>query len=186
MINLSVIVPFFNEEQFLDESVNRLLSNDIYTSIYLIDNNSTDNSYEIAKNLASNNEKIELFKTGKNKGKGSALAFSKNLIQTSHVVIHDADLEYFPEDIIEMFDLAKQNQKSPKELTQVRDKITSKVSSTLGKKMDVKGLINKIPDSGKMSDMIGKSANKMTQMLKDPKTTDKFNKIFDMIGTVQK
>ena len=75
MINLSVIVPFFNEEQFLDDSVNRLLSNDIYTSIYLIDNNSTDNSYEIAKNLADNNEKIELFKTGKNKGKGSVLAF---------------------------------------------------------------------------------------------------------------
>ena len=26
-------------------------------------------------------------------------------------MIHDADLEYFPEDIIEMFELAKQNQK---------------------------------------------------------------------------
>ena len=112
MINLSVIVPFFNEEQFLDDSVNRLLSNDIYTSIYLIDNNSTDNSNEIAKSLAGRYEKIELFKTGKNKGKGSALAFSKNLINTSHVVIHDADLEYFPEDIIEMFELAMQNQKS--------------------------------------------------------------------------
>ena len=112
MINLSVIVPFFNEEQFLNDSVNRLLSNDIYTSIYLIDNNSTDNSNEIAKSLAGRYEKIELFKTGKNKGKGSALAFSKNLINTSHVVIHDADLEYFPEDIIEMFELAKQNQKS--------------------------------------------------------------------------
>ena len=92
--------------------MNRLLSNDIYTSIYLIDNNSTDNSHEIAKNLAGKYEKIELFKTGKNKGKGSALAFSKNLIHTSHVVIHDADLEYFPEDIIEMFELAKQNQNS--------------------------------------------------------------------------
>ena len=62
--------------------------------------------------MAGKYEKIELFKTGKNKGKGSALAFSKNLIHTSHVVIHDADLEYFPEDIIEMFDLAKQNQNS--------------------------------------------------------------------------
>ncbi len=112
MINLSVIVPFFNEEQFLDASVNRLLSNDIYTSIYLIDNNSTDNSYEIGKNLAGKYEKVELLKTGKNKGKGSVLAFSKNLITTSHVVIHDADLEYFPEDIIEMFELAKQNQRS--------------------------------------------------------------------------
>ena len=112
MINLSVIVPFFNEEQFLAESVNRLLSNDIYSSIYLIDNNSNDNSYNIAKDLETKHEKIELHKTKKNKGKGAVLEFGRNLIKTSHVVIHDADLEYFPEDIIEMFDLAKQNQKS--------------------------------------------------------------------------
>jgi len=99
----------------------------------------------------------------------------------------EQQMKGFAQTIVPQFkSFAKQNQKSPKELTQVRDKITSKVSSTLGKKMDVKGLINKIPDSGKMSDMIGKSANKMTKMLKDPKTTDKFNKIFDMIGTVQK
>ena len=112
MINLSVIVPFFNEEQFLEESVNRLLSNDVYSSIYLIDNNSTDNSYEIAKNLETQHSKIELHKTNKDRGKGSALSFSRGLIKTSHVVIHDADLEYFPKDIIEMFDLAKKNQDS--------------------------------------------------------------------------
>ena len=112
MINLSVIVPFFNEEQFLEESVNRLLSNDVYSSIYLIDNNSTDNSYEIAKNLETQHNKIELYKTNEDKGKGSALRFSKGLIKTSHVVIHDADLEYFPKDIVEMFDLAKKNQDS--------------------------------------------------------------------------
>ena len=112
MINLSVIVPFFNEEQFLAESVNRLLSNDIYSSIYLIDNNSNDNSYNIAKDLETKHEKIELHKTKKNKGKGAALEFGRNLIKTSHVVIHDADLEYFPEDIIEMFDVAQANQNS--------------------------------------------------------------------------
>ena len=81
---------------------------------------------------------------------------------------------------------AKQNQKSPKELTKMRDGITSKVMTTLGKKMDVKGLVDKIPDSQKMSDMVGKMQGKMSQKLKDPKTTNKFNKIFDMIGTVQK
>ena len=112
MINLSVIVPFFNEEQFLAESVNRLLSNDIYSSIYLIDNNSNDNSYNIAKDLETKHEKIELHKTKKNKGKGAVLEFGRNLIKTSHVVIHDADLEYFPEDIIEMFDVAQTNQNS--------------------------------------------------------------------------
>ena len=112
MINLSVIVPFFNEEQFLEESVDRLLSHDIYSSIYLIDNNSTDNSYNIAKNLETQHKKIELHKTNKKKGKGSALGFSRSLIKTSHVVIHDADLEYFPEDIVEMFDAAQTNQNS--------------------------------------------------------------------------
>ena len=81
---------------------------------------------------------------------------------------------------------AKQNQKSPKELTKMRDGITSKVMTTLGKKMDVKGLVDKIPDSQKMSDMVGKMQGKMSQKLKDPKTSEKFNKIFDMISTMQK
>ena len=53
-----------------------------------------------------------LYKTNKKKGKGSALGFSRSLIKTSHVVIHDADLEYFPEDIVEMFDVAQTNQNS--------------------------------------------------------------------------
>ena len=31
------------------------------------------------------------------------------MIKTSHVVIHDADLEYFPDDILEMFKLVEHN-----------------------------------------------------------------------------
>ena len=107
MINLSVIVPFFNEEKFLEQSVNRLLENNIYEEILLIDNNSTDNSYNIAKKLSEHNQNIYLYKTNKEKGKGVALSHAKELITTSHVVIHDADLEYFPEDISEMFEISK-------------------------------------------------------------------------------
>ena len=44
MVSLSVIVPFYNEENLLENSVNRLLENNIYNQIILIDNNSTDNS----------------------------------------------------------------------------------------------------------------------------------------------
>ena len=107
MINLSVIVPFYNEENFLEQSVNRLLENNIYEEILLIDNNSTDNSYNIAKKLSENSKNIYLYKTNKEKGKGAALSHAKELITTSHVVIHDADLEYFPEDICEMFEVSK-------------------------------------------------------------------------------
>ena len=112
MINLSVIVPFYNEEQFLETSVNRLLDNNIYSEILLVDNNSTDKSYEIAKRLEVDNKNIKLFKTDESKGKGVVLSFSRNIVNTSHVVIHDADLEYFPDDILEMFEAAKQNKTS--------------------------------------------------------------------------
>ena len=106
MNNLTVIVPFFNEEVYLEKSVNRLLNIKIYDSIILIDNNSSDQSLEIAKNLAQKNKNIDLYQTDETQGKGVALNLSQNLITTTHVVIHDADLEYFPEDIAEMFSLS--------------------------------------------------------------------------------
>jgi len=106
--NLTVIVPFFNEEVYLEKSVNRLLKIKIYDSIILIDNNSSDQSFEIAKNLAQKNKNIDLYQTDKTQGKGVALNSSQNLITTTHVVIHDADLEYFPEDIAEMFSLSEE------------------------------------------------------------------------------
>ena len=108
MNNLTVIVPFFNEEVYLEKSVNRLLNIKIYDSIILIDNNSSDQSLEVAKNLAHKNKNIDLYQTDETQGKGVALNFSQNLITTTHVVIHDADLEYFPEDIVEMFSLSKE------------------------------------------------------------------------------
>ena len=108
METLTVIVPFHNEEKFLEQSVNRLLSDNIFEKILLIDNNSSDDSINIAQKLVNTNKNIELYKTDKNKGKGVALSHAKQFITTTHVVIHDADLEYFPEDISEMFEVSKE------------------------------------------------------------------------------
>ena len=107
MINLSVIVPYFNEENLLKKSVNRLLENNIFEDIILIDNNSTESSLNIAKKLASNNKNIFSFKSDGRKGKGTALNYAREHITTSHVIVHDADLEYFPDDIFEMFEVSK-------------------------------------------------------------------------------
>jgi len=112
MISLTVIVPIYNEEQFLEQSVERLIDSDIYQKILLIDNNSSDMSYEISKNLQKKYRKVSIHKTSDIAGKGVVVSFAKKLIETSHVVIHDADLEYFPSDIVEMFELAKKNPKS--------------------------------------------------------------------------
>jgi glycosyltransferase involved in cell wall biosynthesis len=108
-MNLSVIIPFYNEEKYLETSVNRVLEIKNIEKIFLVNDGSTDDSLNIANKLANQNEIIEILSSASNFGKGNALKIAKQHIKTSHVVIHDADLEYFPEDIQEMFDVAIKN-----------------------------------------------------------------------------
>lgn len=53
-ISLSTIVPIYNEEQNLEESVNRLIKEPIFNKIVLVDDASEDSSLEIAKNIERN------------------------------------------------------------------------------------------------------------------------------------
>ena len=112
MKNLAVIIPFYNEKDFLEISLKRVTDLDIFDQIILTDDCSNDGSSEIALNLAKSNPIIEYTNGATNSGKGQALNNAKHLIRTSHVVIHDADLEYFPDDIVEMFNLVEDNPES--------------------------------------------------------------------------
>lgn len=112
MINLTAIVPFYNEENTLRQSVQRLLNEDIFSEIILSDDNSTDNSLEIAKTLSNEYQHIKYISSEKNLGKGNAINNAVGILNTSHVVIHDADLEYFPVDIVKMYEKALTNQNS--------------------------------------------------------------------------
>ena len=110
--NLTVIVPFYNEEKFLNESVMRLLEVNIFEKIILVNDNSNDKSFEIAEMLSQKYDIIHLINLEKQNGKGNAIKVSLNNIQTTHLIVHDADLEYFPHDIPEMFEIAKANPSS--------------------------------------------------------------------------
>ena len=91
--NLSVIVPFYNEEKFLNESVLRLLEVNIFEKIILVNDNSNDKSFEIAEMLSQKYDIIHLINLEKQNGKGNAIKVSLNNIQTTHLIVHDADLE---------------------------------------------------------------------------------------------
>lgn len=110
--NLSAIVPFYNEEKFLEASVLRLLETNIFEKIILVNDNSTDKSTEIAEMLCQKYEIINLINLKKQNGKGNAIKVALDNIQTTHLIVHDADLEYFPHDIPDMFDIAKTNPSS--------------------------------------------------------------------------
>ena len=109
-ISLTVIIPFYNESSYIQESIERVLELDIVDEIILSDDCSTDGSEKIAKEYAEKYKVISYIRSSENLGKGNALINSKNLISSSHVIIHDADLEYFPEDIIEMYQASLQNE----------------------------------------------------------------------------
>jgi len=102
-MNLTVLVPFFNEENTLRDSVIGVINELPESKIILIDDKSSDNSLNIAKELGRKFQNIKILENPSNLGKGSALKLSKDYIDTSHVIIHDADLEYFPKDIKNLF-----------------------------------------------------------------------------------
>ena len=107
MENLTVIVPFYNEENFLRESIERVLRATIADKLILVDDCSTDNSFDIATEITKDLKFVKIIQSKKNLGKGNALNLAKKLIDTTHVVIHDADLEYYPEDIKNMVEKVK-------------------------------------------------------------------------------
>ena len=108
-ISISVIVPFHNEEMTLEESVRSLIDNNIFKNIILVDDCSKDKSSEIALKIKSKHNFVEYIRLDKNYGKGHAVKKGIENIESSHIVIHDADLEYDPVDIAEMFEVTKTN-----------------------------------------------------------------------------
>ena len=55
MKNLAVIIPFYNEKDFLEISVQRVTDLNFFKQIILTDDCSTDGSSDIALELAKNN-----------------------------------------------------------------------------------------------------------------------------------
>ena len=112
MYSLDVIVPFFNEEKLLEKSVTNLIQANIHDKIYLVNNSSTDNSKGIAQLLSKGREDIIYLETNDSMGKGVGIQTAIQHLESTHTIIHDADLEYFPEDIKAMKKLSKKNENS--------------------------------------------------------------------------
>jgi len=106
MTTLTVIIPVYNEEDTLKESYSRLIEiDDIVTRIIIVDDYSSDSSPQIINDIKNQNTKVTVLKNPKNLGKGAALMKAQEFITTDFVVIHDADLEYFPNDLRNMYEL---------------------------------------------------------------------------------
>ena len=76
--SLSVVIPVFNEHKTIEQIFERVYNNQLVSEIILVDDCSTDGTFEIIKNIVNKelpNKKIEvkIYQNKKNMGKGSAL-----------------------------------------------------------------------------------------------------------------
>lgn len=102
---LSIIIPVFNEEEFLPELLRRVAAADVPgpREILIVDDGSTDGSGEIAAGFAARNPALaRVFQHGRNRGKGAAIRTALGHARGEFTIIQDADLEYDPREYVKL------------------------------------------------------------------------------------
>ena len=106
-INISVVIPTYNAEKsiylLLKSLFKELTLLKLSFEIIIVDDNSTDSSFEIANSFSQEHLQIIAIKTNNNEGKGNAVTTGAKKITTDYLIVHDADLEYFPSDIPDLY-----------------------------------------------------------------------------------
>ncbi len=102
-MKLSVLMPTFNEENYIEEIVSRVLTQKVEgineMELVIVDDASTDGTREKIEALCQRYEgKIKAFFHEKNAGKGAALKTAIKQMSGDICIIQDADLEYDPKD----------------------------------------------------------------------------------------
>jgi glycosyltransferase involved in cell wall biosynthesis len=92
---LSVIIPVYNERQWIREIVRRVAQVPIPKEIVIVDDYSTDGTREILRELEGH-EGVRVFYQPHNQGKGAALREGFQHATGSVLLVQDADLEYDP------------------------------------------------------------------------------------------
>lgn len=91
MIKLSIIVPVYNAEEFLEKCLMSLKNQTLKDiEILLVDDGSTDNSYEICKSFEASDSRIRVFKqenSGQSAARNRALSVSKG----EYIAFTDSD-----------------------------------------------------------------------------------------------
>ena len=103
-MNLSIIIPLYNEENLIKDvlkELNSLSYPDFVkkAEIIIVDDCSTDNSYSVVKEYSKDFSNIKIYRHDKNGGKGAAVHTGIKNATGDVFLVQDADLELSPVDI---------------------------------------------------------------------------------------
>lgn len=112
-MDISVIVPLFNEEESLaklSEWIDRVMKeNSLSYEIIMVDDGSKDDSWKVIEGLSENNPCIRGIKFRRNYGKSAALNVGFEHAEGDVVITMDADLQDSPDEIPDLFRMIKQD-----------------------------------------------------------------------------
>ena len=105
MIDLTIIIPVYNEIKTIEKLLNRVFKISIKKQIIVIDDASIDGTSKILKKYIKKIDKLITHKI--NKGKGAAIKSAQKYIRGKYTAIQDADLEYKPADLLKILNYIK-------------------------------------------------------------------------------
>jgi glycosyltransferase involved in cell wall biosynthesis len=110
-MDLSIIIPVFNEEDSLPELVawvtSVLKNQSIQYEIITVDDGSSDDSWKVIQDMSSSYHDLRAIRFRRNYGKAAALQSGFEAATGDVVVTMDADLQDNPEEIPELFRMIK-------------------------------------------------------------------------------
>ena len=109
-INLSVVMPVFNSEDYLNECLDSVLNQSLKNiEIICIDDRSTDNSFDILREYADKHKNIKVFRNDENRGAGFTRNRGLSYINGEYFAFVDSD-DFLDETAYEkVLDLVKSN-----------------------------------------------------------------------------
>jgi glycosyltransferase involved in cell wall biosynthesis len=112
-MDISVIVPLYNETESLPELaawIRRVIEANGYTyEILMVDDGSTDGSWDTVLSLSKENPAIHGISFRRNYGKSAALYEGFAAVQGDVVITMDADLQDSPDEIPELYRMIKED-----------------------------------------------------------------------------
>ncbi|MFA6514354.1 MAG: glycosyltransferase family 2 protein [Patescibacteria group bacterium] len=105
---LSIIVPIYNEENLVAESLPAIFELPINKEIIIVNDGSDDRTPILLEKLKKQYD-FTLIHQESNKGKGAAVKRGLEEMKGDYFIICDADLEYNPQEICKLFKEAKQS-----------------------------------------------------------------------------
>jgi glycosyltransferase involved in cell wall biosynthesis len=122
-MKLSVVIPAYNEKRTIEEILYRVQQVDVEKEIIIVDDGSTDGTRDVLRGIENADttypisgsdrvldpSPIRVFYHEENAGKGAALNTGFDEVKGDVTIIQDADLEYDPQDYVEMIDLIERD-----------------------------------------------------------------------------